>query len=375
MLSFWEQSQMINFDLVVIGGGISGLFCALTYRQQNPKARIAVLERGLFSSGASTKNAGFACFGSLTELIDDATRMDTDTLLEIVELRVRGLERLRKTLGDSTIDFQQLGGYELFFEDQPKALELMDHFNRLLQPIFNQPVYTLNHPKINDFGFSSKHIKSLIENPWEGQINTGKMMKALRSKVDQQGISFYSHCEVTHFERHPKQYKVYVNSPFQKIGLKTQKLAVCNNSFAGRFFKDFDLKPGRGLVLMTKPIPSLPIKGSFHYHEGYYYFRNIDNRVLFGGGREQDFMGETTTEFGINPKIKEKLLNDLNAFILPEGNGSIEMEWSGIMAFGKSKKPIVKKVDTHAAVGIRLGGMGIAIGSTVGKQTAELLFD
>ena len=29
---------------------------------------------------------------------------------------------------------------------------------------------------------------------------------------------------------------------------------------------------------------NLKIKGSFHYEKGYYYFRNIDNRILLGGG-------------------------------------------------------------------------------------------
>ena len=49
MLSYWEQSAMLDYDLVVLGGGITGMFCALSYRERYPKARIAILERGLFS--------------------------------------------------------------------------------------------------------------------------------------------------------------------------------------------------------------------------------------------------------------------------------------------------------------------------------------
>ena len=45
------------------------------------------------------------------------------------------------------------------------------------------------------------------------------------------------------------------------------------------------------------------------------------------------------------------------------------------MAFGKNKTPLVKKMGDHCAVGVRLGGMGIAIGSKIGRDTAALLMD
>ncbi len=114
MLSFWEKSELLHYDLIVLGGGITGLFCALSYRKKYPKARIAVLERGPFSSGASTKNAGFACFGSLSELIEDNKKMDEKTLCSIVEMRWKGLALLRETLGDASIDLQWKGDMNFF---------------------------------------------------------------------------------------------------------------------------------------------------------------------------------------------------------------------------------------------------------------------
>jgi glycine/D-amino acid oxidase-like deaminating enzyme len=128
-------------------------------------------------------------------------------------------------------------------------------------------------------------------------------------------------------------------------------------------------------VILTDPITNLKINGTFHYEKGYYYFRNIQNRVLLGGGRNLDFTTETTTSFGTNSKIKDKLISDLNQFILPNQEFSIAMEWSGIMAFGKDKMPILQRNKKNIAVGVRLGGMGIAIGSKVGEQVAVRLQD
>ena len=43
------------------------------------------------------------------------------------------------------------------------------------------------------------------------------------------------------------------------------------------------------------------------------------------------------------------------------------------MGVGNQKKPIVKQLSEHTYCGIRLGGMGVAIGSLVGKELADFL--
>ena len=117
------------------------------------------------------------------------------------------------------------------------------------------------------------------------------------------------------------------------------------------------------------------ISGCFHYNQGYYYFRNLGNRLLLGGGREIDIENETTFSFGTNSKIRQKLIEDLKAFILPNREFNIESEWSGIMGFGKNKLPLIKKLSENISLGVRLGGMGISIGSIVGEKTAELILE
>jgi glycine/D-amino acid oxidase-like deaminating enzyme len=125
--------------------------------------------------------------------------------------------------------------------------------------------------------------------------------------------------------------------------------------------------------LITKPIKNLHIKGTFHLEKGYYYFRNINDRVLFGGGRNLDFQAEKTPVFGVTKLIQKKLEDILKETILPNVSFEIEHRWSGIMGVGNQKKAIIKQVSNNVFCGVRLGGMGIAIGSLVGKELAELL--
>jgi hypothetical protein len=42
------------------------------------------------------------------------------------------------------------------------------------------------------------------------------------------------------------------------------------------------------------------------------------------------------------------------------------------MGVGKQKKPILEKLSPKVYCGVRLGGMGVAIGSLVGKELANL---
>ena len=70
--SYWELREWFSdIDFTVFGSGIVGLNCAMELKKKHPKARVLLLEKGMLPQGASTKNAGFACFGSLSELIDD----------------------------------------------------------------------------------------------------------------------------------------------------------------------------------------------------------------------------------------------------------------------------------------------------------------
>jgi glycine/D-amino acid oxidase-like deaminating enzyme len=145
---------------------------------------------------------------------------------------------------------------------------------------------------------------------------------------------------------------------------------ICTNGFAAQFIKDESIQPARAQVLITEPIPDLKLRGTFHYQEGYYYFRNIDQRILFGGGRNLDFEGETTTTIDTTPHIMEALKQLLHAVIAPGQDIRIAQEWAGIMGVGTHKQPIIRRLSEHLSCGVRLGGMGVAIGTLVGQELA-----
>ena len=152
----------------------------------------------------------------------------------------------------------------------------------------------------------------------------------------------------------------------------SKKVFVATNGFASKLLPTETIQPARAQVLVTEPIKNLKIKGTFHFDEGYYYFRNIEGRILFGGGRNLDLKGEETAQFGTTGHIQEALEQLLAEVILPGRAVEIDRRWSGIMGVGPQKRPIVKQHSDHVYCGIRLGGMGVAIGSLVGRQLASM---
>jgi len=371
--SYWEQESFLNgFDVLIVGSGIVGLSAALSLKSQSPRLKIGVLEAGFLPGGASTKNAGFACFGSISELIEELKTGSEDEIAELIELRWKGLKKLRENLGDKAISFDQYGGYEVFKTTEADFAntcnEQIPYFNKLIGSIIGKTdIYAVNNDKIADFGMNG--ITNLIRNKYEGQIDTGKMMKALLSKVQGMGITVFNNCQVQKIESNSNDQLLITNQgKFQ-----TRSIILATNAFSKELIPELDVIPGRGQVLITEPIPGLKIKGSFHYSRGYTYFRNIDDRILLGGGRDLDFEAEQTLEPGITDIIHNYLEKLLFETILPEQKVKIEHRWSGVMGFGKELKPIVKKIQPGLYCAVRCNGMGVAMGSLLGEQVAELI--
>ncbi|MFK8038305.1 MAG: NAD(P)/FAD-dependent oxidoreductase [Crocinitomicaceae bacterium] len=364
MLSFWESESFTKYDVAIIGAGITGLSVAIELKAKQPELEVIILERGLVPTGASTKNAGFACVGSLTEILDDLKTMSSNEVVDLIQMRKDGLQILRDRLGDQNIDYLENGSYELCLQETDFTSDIK-LVNELIFPVFKRPVFKLTN-KV--FGFGSE-VKTVIESTAEGQINTGKMLKSLLKKALTLGVEVKTGYSVNNLIT--KQDSVRIENDILPIIAK--QVCVCTNAFAKSLIPEIKLQPGRGQVLITKPIKNLPFKGIYHFDEGYYYFRTIADRVLFGGGRQLDFEGETSDKFKLNEFIQKDLEKKMKTIILPGIKFEIDKRWTGIMAFGENKKPIIKQVDGRVFAAVRFGGMGIAIGSKAAELVADLM--
>ena len=370
--SYWEKTSFLeNIDIAIIGAGIVGVSAAIYAKKKYPNAKVVVLDRGFIGSGASTKNAGFACFGSISELLDDLKHDSESNVFELLESRYEGLVHLLELVGKDVLDYSPCGGYELFrYDEEDFAKDCIDkipYFNDRVKSITSyDDNYALEPTKIRDFGLQD--ISTCIVNRAEGSLNPGKMMQALYAIARALHIHFFNGIEVSQISEGNNGARLSLANEWQ---IEVGQLIVSNNGFAKKLIPDLEIKSVRNQVLVTSKIDGLRTNGTFHMYKGYYYFRNIDSRILIGGGRHLDLHGETTNSFGSNTIIENALIELLDSIVLPTTNYTIENKWSGILGVGDSKQPICKKYSEHITLAVRLGGMGVALGSLLGKNAVQ----
>lgn len=367
--SIWELETFYRKrDIIIIGSGFTGLWTAISIKEKFPEKSILIIERNSIPTGASTRNAGFACFGSLTEIISDSEKMGWKKTLDLVKMRFEGLQKIQQYFSAEEIDFDLCGGYEILNDE--KALDRLDEVNQHLFPITKvKETFRITNEKIKEFGLGKSEF--LVENLCEGSLHSGKLLNKLLEKCHELKVEILCGTEVETVLETENEVEIKID---ENLIIKSDKVIFCTNAFSSKFLKSEEIIPARGQIILTEPIENLKLKGTFHYDEGFYYFRNLGNRILLGGARNKDFETEKTTTLETTEFLQNHLENFLKEVILPNQNFKIEMCWSGIMAMGNEKTPIVKQLSEKQFCAVRLSGMGVALAPEIGEMVCELVF-
>lgn len=362
--SYWETKKLEEkTHVLIIGGGLSGLSTGIHILLQNSNCKVTILEKDILSKTASTKNAGFACFGSPSEILYDLDLMGFEATQEMINMRGNGIKLWQDWFSEQEIDFSLCGGFEVFNakqeENYSKCLERLNDLNSLCEPIAS---HVFSEVSFNQF----KSFKKGFKNSFEGSLNPMKLLNACQKKFRALGGTLLEGIEVT--EIHEKG--ICFNWNRQKIHKPTDWIVLTNNAFGQRWSKLLDVKPtdiqpARAQVLVTEPL-GVNWQGTFHVDEGYYYFRNLNDRILIGGGRNEALEDECTfsqdTTLFIQKKIEDVLFQDILGQTC-----KIDYRWAGTMSVGPEKKPIIKHINNHTIAAVRLSGMGVALSAEIGK--------
>jgi glycine/D-amino acid oxidase-like deaminating enzyme len=355
--SYWEiASFRKQWDLVVVGAGITGCSSVLELKKLYPDWQILMLERGYYPSGASTRNAGFACFGSVSELLDDLEHNSENDVKALVAKRYHGLQLLRETVPAVVMDFDLCGGHELFTDEHTydPCIHSLIRMNTWIEDIAGEKdVYEAR--TVNGY--------RTIFNRFEGYLHSGKLVSWLHQQVKEVGVEIRWNCPV----RSASTGKVVLENGTE---IDTKRIILATNGFSREVADRSNVRPARGLVLVTNELENIPWRGTWHYDKGFVYFRNIGNRLLLGGGRNQDMKREESTDDVVNPTVKAYLIEFIRDVLKLEGNWAIEHEWTGIMGFSTSKNPVLDEIEESVWLAAGLGGMGVALGMQFGKDVA-----
>ena len=110
-----------------------------------------------------------------------------------------------------------------------------------------------------------------------------------------------------------------------------------------------------------------------YFDEGFYYWRNLGNRLLIGGARNVAMEEEKTTELSGSMIVKNALESFLQQHLHPKYKYTIEHHWSGIMGFTNDKKPYVGKVSEGVFAAIACNGMGVALSPMIAEKVVTMM--
>jgi glycine/D-amino acid oxidase-like deaminating enzyme len=382
---YWETEHLLRpADITVVGAGIVGMSTALHVKRARPDDRVRLLERSPLSSGGTTRNAGFACFGSAGEWLDDLDTVGPNALQELIGMRANGLAELIGLLGAEALGLRWTGGWELLSSSEADT-RLMDRIHadwKTLQDLAGDPLHAalgVLHPAANAgpaLQWDRDRAEALgaahaIHLPWEGMIHTGKMVAAFHRALDQAGVQRLHGVDVKGVSPSPNGWALDTN-----VGrLDSHRIGLCTNGLAAKLVSGLEVRPVPNRVMVLRVAPGTLPEGTYHIDRGYLYMRTLDHQhVLFGGGRHWgvELPLPPARDEAAEAQWDDRLLAASEHWVPSE---EVTHRWTGWLGVGPDRRPLIGESQPGLHHAVRMGGMGVAIGARVGRDLASTLLE
>jgi len=362
-------------DVAIIGGGFTGLSAAITIKRYRPRWHVLVLESEAMGTLASSRNAGFLCLGSPTELMRDIETHGSAVVEDVLRCKITGASILLDYLKKTKLIYAKSVGYEYFSSEIPEPDNLDDHLNSLnglMRAAGGSAGYFVRQNHAPNAYSAGVPTSSWVRMNWEGQIHPAAAVARLRLQFQNLGgvMSFCHKIE----SLQANAYGVDLHSDLGTI--RARQVLVANNAFVTELLPDVVVEAQRAQVLITEPLGKLPFRGNVHFRQGYMYCRDVGQRFLIGGGRFLDFEAEHTHQLGTTDVIQNYLIKQLSVLSgIPGDELKVADCWSGIMGFTPGRLHPILEVKNQGMLVVAAGmnGMGTAMGPYMGKRAAELL--
>ena len=395
----------LDVDVVVIGGGVTGVTGALFLAEGG--ARVAVLERREIASGATGRNGGFMLAGTheyyaeaVEELTDlygpDGRRLAREAWTIALENHDLMAGLMKKY--DIQCDYYRHGSYVIAMKRPDRGshrnpLERIAQSYRLLQEDGFEVAY-LDEEELYEIK-RSPLLAGAFWNKFDGELHPVKYVRGLAAAARGLGVQFFENTPVTGVERKGRGLRVH--TPGGRI--RTQQVLLGMNAYTPQLDARYERRiiPHRGQVFTTEPVSERLFNGVFYANDGWEFWRQLHDgpgeggRLLFGGGRNHHIRAErgfhflrrrsrpgqpvrTYRGYKERPTRAVQRTNDraFNGAFPHLANLGRSHRWGGVMGFSYDSSPFVGETETP---GVHIVAGFTGRGNAYATVAARLLSD
>jgi glycine/D-amino acid oxidase-like deaminating enzyme len=277
----------IACDLLVVGGGFSGLWTALMAKEQDPSLDVVLVEGQQIAWAATGRNGGFVS-ASLTHGLPNGVERFEKEMPTLVRMGDENLAGIESTLDRYSIaaDWEHTG--EISVATEPWQVPLLAEYADLAAR-YGQKTEIWDAEQVRANVASPTYLGGLVEAEGTAIVNPAKLAWGLADACRSVGVRIYERTEVT--ELTDEGSALVARTPYGQI--TASRVALATNIFPHLIKRArLYVVPVWDYVLMTEPLSPTQLsdigwsgrQGIGDSGNQFHYYRlTADNRILWGG--------------------------------------------------------------------------------------------
>lgn len=301
-------------ELLVVGGGYSGLWTALIAKERHPEREVVLVEAREIAWAASGRNGGF-CAASLTHGLGNGLARWPREIGLLEQLGARNLDAIEEAVKRYGIhcDFERTGEIDVATEPHQVA-ELAEMYEELKELGLEGNVSLLDADAMRAEVDSPTFLGGLYDRDGVAMLHPARLAWGLKQACLDLGVRIYEHTRATELARTAEG--MAVRTPYGRIFARD--VALGTNVFPSlvRRMRPYTV-PVYDYALMTEPLTDEQLasigwqgrQGLGDCANQFHYFRlSADNRILWGGyDAIYPYGGKVRDEYDQRPETFAKL--------------------------------------------------------------------
>ena len=386
--SYWEETsneklnlekltKNINCEIVVVGGGYTGLLCAINLIE-NYNLDVILIEAGKIGWGASSRNGGFCSFPPIKTSFKKLQKIyGKEETKKFFRNAVEGSNYTKDIISNYNIDCDVTGESNFIVAHHPNKFKQIKEQAEVYKSEFGIETEIYSKKEFNKFGHGGNEQFGALSYKPGFAINPLKFVNGITKYALSKKLKIFEHTLVDKINKNNGYYTL----KSKEGSIKAKKVVVATNGFYQEGLVpqlNSRILPVISNIIVTRKLTDKEI--DLHNFKTFspivntknllYYYRKLpDNRILFG--TRGDFIGSDQSNLD-RAKIMEKFFKN----IFPDwASISIDYNWRGLIAMSQKLTPSIGKIENEEIYyGFGYHGVGVSSAPWTGNQLSKLVF-